>query len=84
MGSAECGGRRAREPVRQRQGFLGRVAGERVGVLDHRRRAGKFLQREAMEVGAEDGLDFSDLVGVAGGDEQRGHNCGCIIAKTRA
>ena len=66
-------GELALQPLCKFNGLFCCVAGERVGVFDNFRRAGKIVEREKLKPVAEDGADFAHLVGVARGDEQRNH-----------
>ena len=61
------------QPTGQFHGLLRRVPRKRVGVFHHRRRRRKIRQCKIAETPAQDGADFSGLVGVARCDEKRGH-----------
>ena len=61
------------DPPRQFSGLFRRVAGERAGVLNDFRRAGKIVERKKLKLPTEDGADFAHFVGVTRGDEQRNH-----------
>ena len=66
-------GRVGGEPPGEFDGFFGGVAGEGFGVLDDGGCAGKIIEREKLELAAQNGADFPDLVRVACGDEQCCH-----------
>ena len=58
------------EPVGERDGFLGGVAGEVGSVFDDAGGVGKISEGEIFDARAEDAFDFLDFVLVVGGDEQ--------------
>jgi hypothetical protein len=61
------------QPFCEFDGFLGGIAGKRVGVLDDFRRVGKIVERQKLERAAEDGPDFPDFVPVSRRDEHGLH-----------
>ena len=66
-------GELALQPLCKLNGLFRCIAGKSWGVLDDFRRAVKIVEREKLKPAAEDGADFTRLVDVARGDEQRNH-----------